>query len=688
MISYKPGQYMHIADCMSRNSLDDATIRRSDHTEPAGIWMEKNKKPVAWELECQEIVPQKLVGYEVGPRSMMIECTMTCAKDVQRGVTRESQSMGGEALRCEDFVMEKDADDDDVIDWSYDLWSANWAATEAAASVPPSEVAMAVGFKAPANDAPVAAVDEAIEIPDSLQIVLITFDELHKAQLDDARVQDVCSQLNAVGVKTKKASDLSKRFEVIDGVLHRKTVVGEFEGGAGISRIYVPGKLRTAVLRNAHNTVWGGHRNAVATFKEVVARYYWPAMDVECQRYVSSCELCQLAKGLKPSRQGFLSGWNHNKANQQICMDLIGPISAGQTGHTMHKEPTYIFVITDPFSHMLWLSCISGKCSQEVYDKFVENYLLEEGCCRVVLTDRGREFNNELLRGLMTLLRTKLKFTPAYHPRGNYTERVNRFIGESLRTMLNSPGAKKQDWHQYVKFVEFAYRRMHIPGTNISPYMLARGRQPLVPTDMALWEADEAGTAGLPMSEQVRELKKHMMLAEEQLLRARKVTLAKSREAFNENQVEEVFYPGEHVRYYNRLSARRHEKDEVGSKFKLRNVRYIIVKQLSPSRYLIKHSVTEIEKEAHVSQIARMRIDDARDVNLPIPATPSGEAWWKKVKAGTMVLFWLRGNEDCRLSMMEVTNTNMAEHDFTGWYYIHRAAARVYRFGRPQCEMK
>jgi hypothetical protein len=171
---------MHIADCMSRNSLDDATIGRSDHTEPAGIWMAKNKKPVAWKLECQEVVPQKLAGYDVGPRSMMIECTMTCAKDVQRGVTRESQSIGGEAMRCEarceDFVMDEDADDDTVIDWSYDLWSANWAATEAAANVPPFEVAMAAGFKAVANDVPVAndepvaAIDDAIEIPDSCKL--------------------------------------------------------------------------------------------------------------------------------------------------------------------------------------------------------------------------------------------------------------------------------------------------------------------------------------------------------------------------------------------------------------------------------------------------------------------------------------------------------------------------------------
>ena len=184
-------------------------------------------------------------------------------------------------------------------------------------------------------------------------------------------------------------------------------------------------------------------------------------------------------------------------------MDLIGPISAGVSGHVKHNEPTYIFVITGPFSQMLWLSCISGKSAEEVYTKFVKYYLLEEGCCRVVLTDRGCEFNTTLLKSLMHLLRTILKFTPAYHPRGNYTERVNRFVGESLRTMLSSSGAKKQDWHQFVKFVEFAYRRMHIPGTNISPFMLVRGRQPQTPNDMEMLNPEEARAQGLPMAEQV-----------------------------------------------------------------------------------------------------------------------------------------------------------------------------------------
>ena len=70
-----------------------------------------------------------------------------------------------------------------------------------------------------------------------------------------------------------------------------------------------------------------------------------------------------------------------------ICMDLIGPISKGATGHIKHERPTYIFVITDPYSHMVWLECIVGKSTEELFNKFVERFLLEEGCCSFVLTD-------------------------------------------------------------------------------------------------------------------------------------------------------------------------------------------------------------------------------------------------------------------------------------------------------------
>ena len=94
---------------------------------------------------------------------------------------------------------------------------------------------------------------------------------------------------------------------------------------------------------------------------------------------------------------------------------------------------------------MLRLIPITWKSAEEVYQKFVEHFLFEEGAPLFILTDRGKEFDNELLRELFRLLKTRLYLTPSYHPRGGYTERVNRFVGESLRTMLNMPGAKKAD---------------------------------------------------------------------------------------------------------------------------------------------------------------------------------------------------------------------------------------------------
>ena len=112
-------------------------------------------------------------------------------------------------------------------------------------------------------------------------------------------------------------------------------------------------------------------------------------------------------------------------------------MSATSTGHVQHKAPFYMFTITDPFSHMLWLETVTGKGAEEIYYKFIENYLLQEGAPMFVLTDNGGEFMNELLKELMRLLKVRLQFTPSYHPRGSYMERVNRFIGGSLRTMLN-----------------------------------------------------------------------------------------------------------------------------------------------------------------------------------------------------------------------------------------------------------
>ena len=79
-------------------------------------------------------------------------------------------------------------------------------------------------------------------------------------------------------------------------------------------------------------------------------------------------------------------------------MDLIGPIGAEVSGGKAGAKPRHILVITDPYSHIVWLETITTKSAEEVYDKFVNRFMLEEGCPKVILTDNGREFSSELLR--------------------------------------------------------------------------------------------------------------------------------------------------------------------------------------------------------------------------------------------------------------------------------------------------
>ena len=66
-----------------------------------------------------------------------------------------------------------------------------------------------------------------------------------------------------------------------------------------------------------------------------------------------------MAKALKPANQGLLRGRRRSMAMNELCMDLVGPISAA-TGHGKHNQPLHILVAIDPFTHMIWLQVSQG----------------------------------------------------------------------------------------------------------------------------------------------------------------------------------------------------------------------------------------------------------------------------------------------------------------------------------------
>ena len=323
-IKYKKGLYMYIADCMSRNSIafDEGRAR---HDEPGGIWMGEAEGKYA--LFCEEIFAVNVQGYEVGENTRMFKAELSEVCDTC--VSGDIDTWAAEAeLRAFRVSADTYADGQLEVEHEADVWGAcdeavcvkcsNETERSRKARVLTTRRKVEIKSKSamPAGD------EDAWEIPDALQATVISVGEYEKAQKRDEECSEIMHKLEMCSgdrvLHPNVDYSYAAKYQIHRGMLHRRTVTKVGDKEDVVLRVYVPAALRSRVMRNAHDTIWGVHRHESTTFKEVVATHFWPDMEKDVKEYVSLCEWCQLGKGTKPSRQGFLSGWRHNKVLNMI----------------------------------------------------------------------------------------------------------------------------------------------------------------------------------------------------------------------------------------------------------------------------------------------------------------------------------------------------------------------------------
>ena len=151
----------------------------------------------------------------------------------------------------------------------------------------------------------------------------------------------------------------------------------------------------------------------------------------------------------------------------------------------------------------------------------------------------------------------------------------------------------KSDWYRYVKLVEFTMRRLPIPGTNLSAFQVARGRQPSTINDLG--SQIPRGSAYTSLHEQVRKLAEQMQWAEQVVKEARLKAQATAKFSWDAKHILTDFEKGSLVRFWNRLVGR---KGEEPSKLKLRNAVYEVLGQ-DGSLVHLKNRETGALRDAH-----------------------------------------------------------------------------------------
>ncbi len=78
------------------------------------------------------------------------------------------------------------------------------------------------------------------------------------------------------------------------------------------------------------------------------------------------------------------------------------------------------------------------------------------GCAKVVISDQGREFVNQVNQYLFSITQTKHRVTSAYHPQTNgMVEQFNQTLQRSLVKIVNN---NQNNWDEKLDGILFAYR--------------------------------------------------------------------------------------------------------------------------------------------------------------------------------------------------------------------------------------
>ncbi len=201
----------------------------------------------------------------------------------------------------------------------------------------------------------------------------------------------------------------------------------------------VPEKLVPAVLNLVHDTVVAGHSGRERTLVAARAVYFWPTMRVDIDEYVSRCVECAQHKDTMPRPAPILEYPPSDRPLDVVSIDLLQlPAS--------HQGSRYLLVCVDHLPRYVVLAPVKDKSVKSIAHGLITHLICPFSTPRVLLSDNGTEFRNQLLEEICKQFGIKQCFTVSYHPASNgLVERANRKI-----LYVQRPFVTWEDWLAYV----------------------------------------------------------------------------------------------------------------------------------------------------------------------------------------------------------------------------------------------
>ena len=200
----------------------------------------------------------------------------------------------------------------------------------------------------------------------------------------------------------------------------------------GRKAILCPSNFRDTLLRQVHDSPFGGHYFYDKTMHRLDSQWYWPGMANDVKKYIDTCETCNknnYAHSNKPVPLQKMPTAQH--FNDIVYSDLLGPLKQS-------NFCSYVLILVDGYSKLVELVPIPDRKAATVAQAILDHWILQHGVFSRFHSDLGVEYSADCMKELMNSLGAHHTFSSVMHPASNgVSERTVRNTLHYLRKYLN-----------------------------------------------------------------------------------------------------------------------------------------------------------------------------------------------------------------------------------------------------------
>ena len=297
-------------------------------------------------------------------------------------------------------------------------------------------------------------------------------------------------ELSAQGYEAKWWNARYEALEIKDDLLYYRWEDCRSKDGDRL-RLATPRSMIDLVLSHLHDGKAAGHMGRRKTWgRALECPYYWPSMRGSVDRWIRKCKICQQRKSPPFSKRAPLISHQVGLPWERVAADIAGPFPITKRGNK------YILVIQDYFSKWVEIFPLPDQKAETVATCLVDNVIARFGCIRELHTDRGSNFESQVLKSVCRLLGIFKTRTTGYHPRGDgMVERFNRTMESMLAAWTST---YQDDWDEHLALIGMAYRSAPHESTKETPNRMIFGKEVTLPVDLIMEPAPGDGTDDEP----------------------------------------------------------------------------------------------------------------------------------------------------------------------------------------------